>query len=1142
MKTTLSYKSKRNIIIASVIVVLLAGISTAGYFYIKGNDETARAFTQNEVTGELTQGERTNAETEQKNDLNKSTSTENNSVKQDQIEQNDNNLNNNNSETLTQGNLQSQTTTAGNQAQQVNNNNTLMQEYITERVVEKEVLVSEDYLVEWQPLNIKAKTTTTGLSIIRPILTINKEVDKTVQHEMNKEKERDGELTYTITIANSGNAVGTALLKDCAPKGTTFVPGTIKINGTEKVKIGDQEIELTEENMQNLTEAQLRDEGFLFEVPKAIETKANNETVIVDSKITVSFKVIINEVEREKNIEVIENTATVNENETNKVVTDIPKIKVEKDVFMINGEAIPEEDPDAIFVQYGDTVGYKIKVTNIGTIKLKNITLVDILENQKQIYLDINKPDEKTNTIVKYEDELSLEPGKIKEYIVYYDVEKEDVINIDTKDSLRNEIEATGYYTNDEGEEDYVNDIDDEIIKFSVIPNISIVKTQKVGNTKLTAEGLDSNGNQVKLKPDDVIEYTIKIKNEGNIKLTNVVVTDLMNSNPSNETRNVEIKDVKVEGEKRNYTVNEDGSLIIEGTLIVNEELTITASYTVKESDMSADKIETIKNTATVKTNETEPKSSAVEIKTIEYKPKIEISKRGELKDGSNANNVTLKYGDEVTYILSAKNTGTKYGTAVIKDTDIKTWSDNGDIEIISDITIEHYNSDGSKKKETIKDNKVKRLTDGIDVYLPADKNKIATVKFTVKITAKPGTEIVNTVVGGEGKVVNPVNKQASVTSTSYKGKNIVIVLDLSSSMLKQGLEKDDYPLPITYSAKDEKAGLGEAGKINTNNIKKLNEFGTNANEYAKKTKLYKAKVAVNEFIDSVLQNPDNKVTIITFNFASIQDAEKCLNDNEDYWNRIKNEKFAKPYIGTQVLVDSSNNADELKTAVSNIKITMPLLTNVVAAMDKTAEKVKKLAKDKTRDIDVVFIGDGRASLTSDSNATAGFYNKTKTMNKIESAANKIKNTYGANIYTVAYAVPKKEQAIANEIFNSMSSGAEYRLVASNSNLSEKLEELERSISNPVIATKTTDQEGKIIFAIQANSTIKEGKDTPIILTIGNKNYKFNSINELNKAGNGINTTEKEIIKFEDNKFTIYANKIDAKAKISLSYYYKPTN
>ena len=59
MKATLSYKSKRNIIIASVIVVLLAAISTAGYFYIKGNDETARAFTQNEITNELTPGEQT---------------------------------------------------------------------------------------------------------------------------------------------------------------------------------------------------------------------------------------------------------------------------------------------------------------------------------------------------------------------------------------------------------------------------------------------------------------------------------------------------------------------------------------------------------------------------------------------------------------------------------------------------------------------------------------------------------------------------------------------------------------------------------------------------------------------------------------------------------------------------------------------------------------------------------------------------------------------------------------------------------------------------------------------------------------------------------------------------------------------------
>ena len=525
-----------------------------------------------------------------------------------------------------------------------------------------------------------------------------------------------------------------------------------------------------------------------------------------------------------------------------------------------------------------------------------------------------------------------------------------------------------------------------------------------------------------------------------------------------------------------------------------------------------------------------------------EKTPDIKVSKRGELKDGSDANNVTLKYGDEVTYILSAKNIGTKYGTVAIKDADIKTLTDKGDIKVISDIMVEHYNADGSGKTETIKDNKVEKLAEGVEVYVPADENKIATVKFTVKITAKPGTKVINTVVDGEGEVVNPVNKQASITSTSYKGKNIVIVLDLSSSMLKQGKSNDDYPLPITYSEEDEKAGLGKAGRINTNNIIKLNEFGANANQYAKKTKLYKEKVAVNEFIDNVLKNPDNRVTIITFNFANIKDAENCLNDNVDYWNRIKNENFAKPYIGTKVLVNSSNDANKLKTTVSNIKITMPLLTNVVVAMNKTETTVKELAKDKTRDIDVVFIGDGRASLTSDPHARDGFYNETKTMENIEKATNSIKNTYKAHIYTVAYAVPQKEQTIANKTFDAMSSGKEYRMIASNSNLNEKLADIEKSFSSPETIQKTTDKEGKIIFNIQDNSMLQESAKTPITLTIGTQTYKFSSITELNKAGNGVNTTEKEIIKFEDNKFTIYANKIDAKAKISLSYYYKPIN
>ena len=178
MKATLSYKSKRNIIIASVIVVLLAAISTAGYFYIKGNDEAARAFTQNEVTGELTPGEQTTNGGQQGTQEQPATPDnqgENNGEQNGQQENTEQPLTPNNQG----GDNGNQQNANNNGTPNQNNGEVPSREYVTEEVEERTVLVSEDYMVEWTPVNILANTTTSNLGIIRPIITASKIADKT---------------------------------------------------------------------------------------------------------------------------------------------------------------------------------------------------------------------------------------------------------------------------------------------------------------------------------------------------------------------------------------------------------------------------------------------------------------------------------------------------------------------------------------------------------------------------------------------------------------------------------------------------------------------------------------------------------------------------------------------------------------------------------------------------------------------------------------------------------------------------------------------------------------------------------------------------------------------------------------------------
>ena len=151
------------------------------------------------------------------------------------------------------------------------------------------------------------KTLINDGDIIKNTAYVNEEPSEEIETEFNKpvinsEKIADktavvaGEkLTYTIKVTNTGKADGTATVKDEVPTGTTFVEGSIAINGSIK---------------SSLTEKDLK-EGIEVDVPKANENEAGTATV--------SFEVIV----KEGTTGMLTNEATVNEIPTDEVKTPV---------------------------------------------------------------------------------------------------------------------------------------------------------------------------------------------------------------------------------------------------------------------------------------------------------------------------------------------------------------------------------------------------------------------------------------------------------------------------------------------------------------------------------------------------------------------------------------------------------------------------------------------------------------------------------------------------------------------------------------------------------------------------------------------------------------------------------------------------
>ncbi|MBZ0327335.1 MAG: DUF11 domain-containing protein, partial [Altibacter sp.] len=261
----------------------------------------------------------------------------------------------------------------------------------------------------------------------------------------------------------------------------------------------------------------------------------------------------------------------------------------------------------------GQSINYDFTVTNQGNIAISSVEVNDPLIDPVNPIPGPASGDTNNNSI--------LDVGEVWTYTASYVVQQSDIIN----GQVVNTAEVDGTVTGSSSSFN-VHDEDTETVALCQDAEISITKA----STSAT-------GNCINFDVNDTIEYTFVVTNEGDVDISNVVVTDpilggVIAGPASGDTNNDSILNV---GEVWNYTASYSVTqLDIDNGSIVN-----TAEV---DGDTALGAVNDPSNQVTV---------------TICQDPDIAIVKTSDQIPGAN-NCVDLSEGDTVTYTFTVTNQG----------------------------------------------------------------------------------------------------------------------------------------------------------------------------------------------------------------------------------------------------------------------------------------------------------------------------------------------------------------------------------------------------------------------------------------------------------------------------------------------------
>lgn len=419
------------------------------------------------------------------------------------------------------------------------------------------------------------------------------------------------EVTYTITATNSGTVDGTAIIKDSAPEGTTFIENSIKINGEATT--------YTEEDLQN---------GINIPVEKGTSS-------------TISFIVKVNKL---TNGDIIDNTAqlkdiTVSEESEEKESNNVQLRYVEP---IISQSKLVSTENEKEYVVNGEVVTYTINISNEGFLG-KDVIIKDTIpegttfvdESIKINGVQCQKADGTKPTALDLENGVGLNiPAETMDNTLSFDVTIND---LEDEDIIKNTALV---------DENITNEIDLRYVE-------PIITQTKEIETEYGKEYV-VNGEKVK--------YTIIVKNDGGLD-KDVILKDVVPTGTTLVEQSVKINDelaVDNDGKALNQENLKNGILVnIPKKVEVSGEYEAsitTISFEVIVNDINDEDI--IKNIATID----DEKTNEVSIKYIEPI----ISQRKEAITQYNKDYVVD--GEKITYNIVVQNEGSLEKEVIIKD------------------------------------------------------------------------------------------------------------------------------------------------------------------------------------------------------------------------------------------------------------------------------------------------------------------------------------------------------------------------------------------------------------------------------------------------------------------------------------------